>query len=60
MRAVIERNIPPELSAKVDRLVAALARLAAAQDHATSSTTKASKLKLYAAPRRAPDTSEAA
>jgi hypothetical protein len=45
MAAVIQRDIPPELAAKVDRLVAALARVAAAQDHANTSAAKVSKLR---------------
>jgi hypothetical protein len=41
MPAVIERDLPPYLAAKVDRLVAALARLAAAQDHAAERDARA-------------------
>jgi hypothetical protein len=36
MGAVIQRELPPELAAKVERLVDALARLAVAQDHAAA------------------------
>jgi hypothetical protein len=46
MATVIERDLPPELAAKVDRLVAALARLAAARDHAASRKPKVSKTKV--------------